>query len=73
MKSVRAFMVFRAIEEEGEVIKSIPAAQELDEGRFENDFELFVVTHLNKERLTNIINSISEVKVSFNTRSECAD
>lgn len=65
MKSVRAFMVFRAIEEEGEVIKSIPAAQELDEGRFENDFELFVVTHLNKERLTNIINSISEVKVSL--------
>lgn len=65
MKSVRAFMVFRAIEEDGEVIKSIPAAQELDEGRFENDFELFVVTHLNQDRLLDTIGAISEVKVAI--------
>ncbi|NLB88214.1 MAG: chemotaxis protein CheA [Syntrophomonadaceae bacterium] len=77
MKSVRAFMVFRAIEEEGEVIKSIPTAQDLDEGRFENDFELFVVTHLKQEKLMNIINAISEVKVSLiqevNVKSEIAN
>lgn len=65
MKSVRAFMVFRAIEEDGEVIKSIPAAQEIDEGRFENDFELFVVTHLSQERIIAAINAISEVKVAL--------
>lgn len=65
MKAVRAFMVFRAIEEDGEVIKSIPAAQEIDEGRFENDFELFVVTHLSQERITNVISGISEVKVDL--------
>jgi two-component system chemotaxis sensor kinase CheA len=30
MKSVRAFMVFKAVEEDGEVIKSLPSAQDLD-------------------------------------------
>lgn len=63
MKSVRAFMVFKAIEEEGEVIKSLPPAQDLDEGRFDNDFELFAVTHLSKEKLYEIINDISEVNL----------
>ncbi len=65
MKSVRAFMVFKAIEDEGEITKSIPPAQDLDEGRFENDFELLAITHHTKEDLTAIINDISEVKVLF--------
>lgn len=65
MKSVRAFMVFKAIEDEGEITKSIPPAQDLDEGRFENDFELLAITHHTKEDLTSIINDISEVKVLF--------
>ncbi|HZK42811.1 MAG TPA: chemotaxis protein CheA [Syntrophomonadaceae bacterium] len=64
MKSVRAFMVYRAVEEDGEIIKSIPTAQDLDEGRFENDFELFIVTHLSQEDIQKNINAISEVTVS---------
>lgn len=63
MKSVRAFMVFKAVEEEGEIIKSVPPAQELDEGQFETEFDLFVVTHISREQLNKAINAISEVKV----------
>ncbi len=65
MKAVRAFMVFKAVEEEGEIIKSIPAAQELDEGRFENDFQIFLVTHLDQGPIQELITGISEVKVDF--------
>lgn len=59
MKSVRAFMAFKALEEDGEIIKSIPSAQELDEGRFEDSFELFLIspaalTEL-KKKLENIL------------------
>lgn len=63
MKSVRAFMVFKALEEEGEVIKSIPPAQELEEGKFEEGFEIFVITSAEKEKLVHSINIISEVKI----------
>ncbi|MBO8159371.1 MAG: chemotaxis protein CheA [Thermosyntropha sp.] len=63
MKSVRAFMVFKALEEEGEIIKSNPPAQELDEGKFEDSFEIFLVTSANKEQIVNNINNISEVTV----------
>ena len=63
MKAVRAFMVFKAVEEEGEIIKSVPAAQELDEGRFENDFIIFAISHLESDTLEEIIANISEVKV----------
>ncbi len=65
MKSVRAFMVFKAIEEEGEVIKSIPPAQELDEGHFDTEFELFAVTHLDHEEIAKSLANISEIELRF--------
>lgn len=62
MKAVRAFMVFKALEEEGEIIKTSPPAQEIDEGKFESVFELFLVTKLNDDDISHRINGISETK-----------
>lgn len=64
MKSVRAFMVFKALEEEGEIIKTSPPAQDIDEGKFENVFELFLVTKADDDVLSHRINNISEIKAS---------
>ncbi len=36
-------MVFKALEESGEVIKTNPSAQELDEGKFDDQFELIYI------------------------------
>ncbi|MDH7479549.1 MAG: Hpt domain-containing protein, partial [Syntrophomonadaceae bacterium] len=44
MKAVRAYMVFKSLEEVGDIIKSIPSAQELEEGCFDQRFELLLVT-----------------------------
>ncbi|MGE5390556.1 MAG: chemotaxis protein CheW [Deltaproteobacteria bacterium] len=63
MKAVRAFMTFKAIEEDGEVIKSIPSAQDLDEGRFESEFEVLVISSSDQEELKKKLSTISEVSV----------
>ncbi|MEN6326334.1 MAG: chemotaxis protein CheA [Syntrophomonas sp.] len=63
MKAVRAFMVFRALEEDSEVIKSIPAAQDIEEGKFDDYFEIFVISGAERTDLENRLNNISEIKV----------
>jgi len=64
MKAVRAFMAFKAVEEEGEVIKSIPSAQDLDEGRFESEFEMLVISGMDEDELKGKLASITEVNVT---------
>lgn len=63
MKSVRAFMVFKAVEEDGEIIKSLPSAQDLDEGKFDSDFEIFLITVASSDMLEKRLSSISEISV----------
>lgn len=63
MKSVRAFMVFKSLEEEGEIIKTDPPAQELDEGKFEDRFHVILVTKADEKTIVRKLNSISEIKV----------
>lgn len=61
MKAVRAFMVFKVLEEDGEIIKTSPPAQEIDEGKFENVFELFIVSKFDADVLSQRVNGISEI------------
>lgn len=63
MKSVRSFMVFKTLEADGEVIKTCPSAQELDEGRFDDQFHLVLVNSLDEETIRQRIEAISEVEV----------
>jgi len=63
MKAVRAFMAFKAVEEDGEVIKSIPSAQDLDEGRFDNEFEMLVISGTDEDELKGKLDNITEVSV----------
>jgi two-component system chemotaxis sensor kinase CheA len=63
MKSVRAFMVFKALEEDGEIIKSEPPAQELDEGRFGEEFQIILVTGIDEVTVISRLHGISEIKV----------
>lgn len=65
MKSVRAFMVFKAVEEDGEIIKSLPPAHELDEGKFDNDFEIFLISTASADELEKRLSNISETSVLY--------
>ena len=44
LKAARAFLVFKAIEEKGEIIVSNPPAQDIEDEKFDKDFSLIVVT-----------------------------
>ncbi len=44
LKAARAFLVFKAVEEKGEIIVSNPPAQDIEDERFENDFSLIVIS-----------------------------
>lgn len=68
MKAVRAFMVFKAVEEQGEIVKSDPPSQELDEGKFEGEMQMVYITKADLIEIVERVNNVSEVKV-INSKS----
>ena len=44
LKAARAFLVFKALEELGEVIKSEPSVQDIEDEKFDFDFAIFIIT-----------------------------
>lgn len=65
MKVARAFMVFRDLEDIGEIVKSIPSVQEIEDEKFEDYFELVLISKENEEKIKKTINSIVEVKLDY--------
>ena len=62
LKAARAFLVFKALEELGEVIKAVPSVQDIEDEKFEMDFSLLYFTKESLETVKNAIESVSEVK-----------
>lgn len=63
MKSVRAFMVFKVLEEDCEVLKSIPAVPDLEDGKFDDNFDIVVITKQPAAVITDRLEHISEIRV----------
>ncbi|MCH5271199.1 MAG: chemotaxis protein CheA [Lachnospiraceae bacterium] len=62
LKAARAFLVFKAVEEMGEIIVSNPSAQDIEDEKFDFDFSLLVVTEASMEKLQEAILSVSEIE-----------
>ena len=62
LKAARAFLVFKALEELGEVIKAVPDVQDIEDEKFEMDFSLLYFTKENAEAVKAAIENVSEVK-----------
>ena len=62
LKAARAFLVFKALEELGEVIKAVPSVQDIEDEKFEFDFSLLYLTKESLETIKNAIETVSEVK-----------
>ncbi len=58
LKAARAFLVFKALEENGEIVKSVPSTQDIEDEKFDFDFS---VTFITAEKLDTIIAKIKEV------------
>lgn len=62
LKAARAFLVFKALEEQGEVIISNPSVQDIEDERFELDFSLIFVSDNSLDKILNSIKSVSEIE-----------
>lgn len=61
LKAARAFIVFNALEDYGEIIKSIPSSEDIEDEKFDNEFEVLLVTNNDNKTIYEELTSISEV------------
>lgn len=61
LKAARAYMVFDQLESLGDVIKTTPAVQEIENERFDQSFEVVFVTMHPLEKVKTAIQNISEI------------
>ncbi|MCR5222996.1 MAG: chemotaxis protein CheA [Lachnospiraceae bacterium] len=61
LKAARAFLVFKALEELGEIIVSVPSAQDIEDEHFDFDFSVFVVSESSFDQVKSAIMSVSEI------------
>ncbi len=61
LKAARTYMVFRNLEEIGEIIKSNPSVQELEEEKFDNSFVIAFLTEKQVEEIRKEVEDISEI------------
>src|SRR5690606_594168 len=62
LKAARAYMVFEILDKDGEVIKSEPSVEKLEEENFENEFTLIYVTKESIENIEKKIMKVSEIE-----------
>jgi Chemotaxis protein histidine kinase and related kinases len=61
LKSARAFLIFKSLEECGEIIKSIPSAEDIENENFEFEIDLIFLSTKEKNEIYEILMNISEV------------
>ncbi|MDD5948477.1 MAG: chemotaxis protein CheA [Lachnospiraceae bacterium] len=61
LKAARAFLVFKELEGLGEVIKSDPSVQDIEDEKFELDFSIALITDADEEKVQKAILSVSEI------------
>lgn len=61
LKGPRAFLVIDKLDSEGDIIHTEPAPDQLEEGNFDTDFKLVILTESNQDDIKKIIESSSEI------------
>ncbi|MBY7006349.1 chemotaxis protein CheA [Clostridium botulinum] len=62
LKSARAFLIVKDLEDHGEILKSKPSTEEIENEEFDLDLSFILVTHNTLEEITNVVHGISEVE-----------
>ncbi len=66
LKSARAFLVFKSIEDKGELLKSAPSVEDIEDEKFDFDFSwIFVTKEEDAEAIRANILKVSEIKEVF--------
>lgn len=62
LKAARAFLVFKGLEGKGEIIKSVPSVQDIEDERFDFDFSMFIISEKSIDEIKSIIENVSEIE-----------
>ena len=61
LKAARAFLVFKAIEERGEIVAAKPSTQDIEDEKFDLEFSLIIASEGELEPILNDIKAVSEI------------
>lgn len=61
LKSARAFLIVQELEAQGEIIKSFPSTEDIENEQFETELIFVLLTKTSKEDIQRLITNISEV------------
>jgi two-component system chemotaxis sensor kinase CheA len=62
LKAARAFLVFKNLEGHGDIIKSDPSVQDIEDEKFDFDFQIVILTEESFDDIIKIIKNVSEIK-----------
>ncbi len=62
LKGARAFMILRELETQGEIVRTIPTAKELEDEKFDDDFVIGLLTKKPVEVLVQFVEKMLDVK-----------
>ncbi|MCP1305865.1 chemotaxis protein CheA [Paenibacillus tyrfis] len=61
LKAARAYMVFNVLEQNGEVIKSNPSVEDIEQERFDQSFVVYYISQIDSDELQKQVASVSEI------------
>lgn len=64
LKAARAYMVFQVLEQNGEVIKSFPTVEEIEQEKFERTFAVYYISQLEPDELERQAGGVSEIEAA---------
>lgn len=62
LKGVRAYMVFDALERNGEIVKAHPSVQEIEQEQFGHQFSVYYISRIPQAELAETLDKISELE-----------
>ena len=62
LKAARAFLVFKAVEELGQILVYSPSSADIEAEKFESDFSIFVATTEECDKIIEAAKSVSEIE-----------
>jgi two-component system chemotaxis sensor kinase CheA len=61
LKSARAFIVFNTLEKSGEIIKSVPDVEDIEDEKFKDSIKLVLISKFDSEKIRKDLMGISEI------------
>lgn len=73
LKAARAFLVFKTLEELGEILVSSPTAQEIEDEHFEFDFSMVFLSEHPLDKIIAAIKNVSEIADAIGSKIDLDD